>query len=252
VQAPDNVIALSAMGFVQHLRGHLTAADDNYRRAYNIDSSNADILHLYSLLLLGTGKVAEAEALRKKLQKMEPMVTVYIAFNIASAWVSGDSERAQKMLESTTLPIPPGHPFFVRLHALIYAARGKFREASQIVLKAAATYDPSIVQAASDLLLAAASGTDYQAPYLGFFSILHIYSKTPERALEYSQANRKAGFLPATESTLFWHRSKEFAALRSMEGFRALMRDTNFVDLWHSRGMPDLCRDGRGEDFCRL
>jgi hypothetical protein len=188
--------------------------------------------------------------MRKKLQELEPLVTVYSAFNIASAWVTGDAQRALKLMKSSMVPVPPEHPFFARQYGLIYASQGKFREASAAVLRARATYNPHMVEAASELLLAAGSGTKSIAPDLGFFSIFHVYSKTPERALEYFENNLKSGFWAATEPLQFWHPSKEFAALRRTPRFRTMVRETQLADLWQARGRPDLCQGTNAEDFC--
>jgi adenylate cyclase len=248
--APDNPIAIAAMGLSQNLRGNVIAAEECYRRAYGMAAANTDIIHLYSLLLLNAGYIGQAGAMRKKLQELEPLVPVYAAFNVTSAWVSGDAQRAQKLLESSMIPIPAEHPFSARQHGLIYASQGKFREASNAVLRAAKTYDTQMVRAASELLLAAGTGSAYSAPDLGFFSILNVYSGKPERALEYFETSLKAGFWQAAEPAQFWHPSKEFAALRRTARFRKMVQGTQLAGLWQTRGKPDLCKIANPEDFC--
>ena len=249
--APDSPLSIGAMGLSQNLRGNVIAAEELFRRSHDMAASNADVLHLYSLLLLGSGYVSKAAAMRKKLQELEPLVTVYVAFNIVSAWVSGDSAQALRLMKSSMTPLPAAHPYFARLSGLVLASQGKFREASEAVLRASTAYSPAMTKAAGELLLAAAAGTAHTAPDLGFFSIFHVYSKTPERALDYFENNLKSGFWAATEPLQFWHPSKEFAALRATPRFRNMVQGTTqLADLWRARGKPDLCQGAKAENFC--
>ena len=248
--APDNPISLVAMGLAQNFRGKLAGAEENFKRAYAPSPSNTDILHLYSLFLLNVGHVRQADAMRKKLQVLEPLVAVYVGFNMTSAWVSGDSQRALKVPGTSMMSVAPTHPFFARQLALIHASQGRFREASEAVLRAAATYDAGMVKAASELLLAAGSGKSHDAPDLGFFNMLHVYSKTPERALDYFLTNLRAGFWPASETPQFWHPSKAFVALRRTPQFRSMIGETGLLEFWRTKGKPDLCAGSRAEDFC--
>jgi len=248
--APDNPVALMAMGLSQNFRGKLVKAEECFKRAYDSSPSNTDILHLYSLFLLNIGRVRQADAMRKKLQVLEPLVGVFVGFNMTAAWTIGDSSRALKIPASSMMSVAPAHPFFARQFALIHASQGRFREASEAVLRAAGTYNPGMVRAASELLLSAASGKSHDAPDLGFFNMLHVYSRTPERALDYFLANLRAGLWTATETPQFWHASKEFAALRRMPKFRSMVQEAGLSDFWRSHGRPDFCTGPGAADLC--
>jgi tetratricopeptide (TPR) repeat protein len=248
--AANNPISLMAMGLSENFRGKLVPAEEHFKRAYDASPSSTDSLHLYSLFLLNVGRFRQADVMRKKLQVLEPLVRVYATFNMTSAWINGDTRRALRMPENSMISLSPAHPFLARQYALIHASQGRFGEASDAVLRAAKLYDPGMAKAASALLLAAGTGRPPDAPDLGFFNMLHVYSSTPERALDYFLTNLRAGFWAASEPPQFWHSSKEFAALRRTPRFRSMIRETGLLDFWRKNGRPDLCAGASAEDFC--
>ena len=237
--------AYATLASVQFFRGQLRSAEDLYKQALKFDPDNADVLHLYSLLLGSVGHLKDAVALRQRLQRVEPFVPVFNAFTADFLWLDRQDDAALAMLR----PLPAENPFIARQFSLLYATDRNYREAAVALLKASRTYDPKITEMASRLLLAAPAGSASRQslPPLGFFGLLYVFSRVPDRALDFFEASLKARFWDAADAPQFWHPS--FAALRKTERFKDLMRTAGLVDYWRERGWPDLCHPVGPDDF---
>ena len=76
---------------------------------------------------------------------------------------------------------------------------------------------------------------------------VYLYVGAQSRALEYSEADVKAGYIGTSITDILWFPAA--APLRKTERFKALMRDAGFVAYWRARGWPDLCHPVGAEDF---
>ena len=242
--APESSATLTSLGLVQNFRGKFVEAEDSYRKALQIDPNNTDALHLYSLMLLCLGKVSDAASLRGRLAKLEPLVVVYNAFTATSFWLQRSDSRAINLFKTALAPAAR-NPYVTRQLALIRGTQGDFREAAGAVLKTAG-YNPEMVQAAATLMAKERTAFDQAEVPLGFFSVLNVFTASPERALDYFEMNLRAGMWAATDAVQFWHPSPSFEKLRNSARFTDLMNISGASRYWRERGGPDgSCRSGR-------
>ena len=68
------------------------------------------------------------------------------------------------------------------------------------------------------------------APALRF---VYLYVGAASRALEYSEAAAKTGYVSTTDSDVLWYPAA--APLRKTERFKALMRNAGYVEYWRAR-----------------
>jgi TolB-like protein len=246
--SPASATANTFQGLVQNFRCKFAQAEDSYKKALQLEPNNTDALHLYSLMLLCVGRVKEATRLRARLHELDPFVLVYNAFNVNAFWLNNDNQTALQFL-GTVMTQAASNPFIARQTAVIYAGQGKHSEAADAIRKASRSYNPGMVDAAAKFLAGDWSAPP-NAPSLGFFDLLYVFSNSPDRALAFFETNLNAGMWSATEAAQFWHPSGKFTALRNTQRFKRLMHDAGVVKYWRERGWPDdLCHAAGANNF---
>src|SRR5690349_20365357 len=75
--SPASVDATLKLAVVQHQRGELTLAETLYDQVLQIDSANADALHLKGLLTLTRGSAAEALVLIERACALVPRSALF-------------------------------------------------------------------------------------------------------------------------------------------------------------------------------
>ena len=68
------------------VRQQLVLAEELYSKALALDPNNPDVLHRYSSLLAGLGRLKEALAMRQLLQQLEPFVPIFKAVTASILW----------------------------------------------------------------------------------------------------------------------------------------------------------------------
>lgn len=129
-----------------------------------------------------------------------------------------------------------------------YAAKGRFADAADTLLRITSEIDRRSVEDAARLLRSAPGKTDApeKLPALvAELDFVYAYIGAPERMLEFPEKATKEG-IAITVSTL-WRPTA--APLRKTERFKALIRNAGLVDYWRARGWPDLCRPVDADDF---
>ncbi|HUE62984.1 MAG TPA: TIR domain-containing protein [Rhizomicrobium sp.] len=235
--------AWTALASVLSQRGNLIQAEDSYKRALLLDPKNVLTLHFYAHDLSGVGRLKEALEIRQKLVILDPLDSRMKA-NLAHVLaMNGQFDSAIAMTKKTpTAFVGP---------ASVYAAAGRFKEAADALLKVPPRYYPTgTVETAMRLLRVAptrvASPQDIPA-FPADLNFIYLYVGAASRALEYSEAEVKNGYVSTNVTDDFWYPAA--APLRNTERFKTLMRKVGFVKYWRARGWPDLCHPVGADDF---
>jgi TolB-like protein len=221
---PKSAEAFVALGYSNLVQKRMTAAEDAFKRALELNPDQADGLHGYSQFLAAMGRIKESLAMREHLQAVEPFIINYTADTAEIYWLDGATEKALAMLE----PFRPGRTLEL---ALVEASAGRYREAAAIVLDSAPT------KAAAPAAL----------PRLGNMSFAYMHVGAPERVLEFYEDEIAGRYFQPISTTWFWHPT--YAAVRRTERFKNVARGLGLVDYWRERGWPAQCHPRGAEDF---
>lgn len=238
----NNSEAWTALGLVQSQRRNFIEAEDSYKRALQLDPRNVSALHDYAHNLAGTGRLREALEIRRQtviLDSLDTRLKEGLARVLADNGQYDSAIAMMKNLPDASLGL-----------AQIYAAAGRFKEAADALLTVAPGYYPAgTVEIAARLLRAVPAQVTSPQDLPAFprpLTFVYLYVGAASRALEYSEAEVKTGYLNyATD--VFWYPAA--ASLRKTERFKALMHNAGFVDYWRARGWPDLCHPVGADDF---
>jgi TolB-like protein/Tfp pilus assembly protein PilF len=235
--------AWSALATLAAQRRNFVQAEDFFKRALQLEPENTDALYEYGHALWVTGRLKAALEIRRKYDFLEPLGSGGKANLGLLLAQNGKYDLAIAMLKSL--------PHAWAQLAQVYAAAGRFKEAADTVLEIPpGRYSAGIAESAARLLRAlpaqATSPQDLPAfpPNLNF---VYLYAGPGSRALEYSEAEVKTGYLSANVAEVFWYPAA--APLRKTERFKTLMRNAGIVDYWRARGWPDLCRPVGADNF---
>ena len=236
--------AYAVLGLTRELRGHLTAAEDLYRKALVLDPTSPDVLHFYSRLLAEVGRLTESLAMRQQLQVLDPFVPVYNQVTSWLYWVNGQADRA--------LAIDASLPAFYRGYSSprLLASVGRYEEAAAFIrANAPGMFEPGVVEAAADLLRSAPAqaASPEHLPRLGWFNFVYLHVGAPGRTLEFYEGGVDVGYSVSISNFLLWHSS--YAAVRKTERYKEFMRERGVVKYWRERGWPELCRPVGTDDF---
>jgi len=234
----------SELAGTQTRRGKWAEAEDLYKQALALDSSDSELLHTYSQTLLAVGRLKEALRVRERLRALEPLVPIYNQITARTMQANGLIDASIPILERNVTNGPQRN---INL-AEAYAAKGRFPDAADTLLHITSQIDRRSVEDAARLLRSAPSTTVSPAKLptldaeLGF---VYAYIGAPERMLDYPEKAVKGGNFRPIE--MVWR--PVAVALRKTERFKAFMRKAGLVDYWRARGWPDLCRPMGADDF---
>ena len=76
---PKSAEAFVALGYSNLVQKRMTAAEDAFKRALELNPDQADGLHGYSQFLAAMGRIKESLAMREHLQAVEPFIVNYTA-----------------------------------------------------------------------------------------------------------------------------------------------------------------------------
>ena len=234
----------SELAAAQTRRGKWAEAEDLYKQALALDPNNSVLLHVYGQTLVAAGHIKEGLRVRERLRTLDPLVPAYNQATARLMVANGQIDASIAILE-------PDLSSGVRRNVFLaeaYAAKGRFADAADTLLRITTEIDRRSVEDAARLLRSAPSKSDAPEKLpalvaeLGF---VYAYIGAPERVLEHPEKAAKQGIL-ITVSTV-WHPAA--APIRKTERFKALIRNAGLVDYWRARGWPDLCRPIGADDF---
>jgi TolB-like protein/Flp pilus assembly protein TadD len=235
--------AWSALATVAAERGNFVQAEDSYKRALQLNPEDTDALYEYGHALWESGRLKLALEIRRKLDFLDPLdpgPKTTLGLLLAQ---NGQYAAAIAMLKN----LPNA---WVQL-AQVYAAMGRFQDAADSMLKITpGRYPAGLAESVARLLraLPAQAGSPQDLPALPpSLNFVYLYVGPASRALEYSEAEVKTGYISAPVVEALWYPAA--APLRKTERFKALMRNVGFVAWWRARGWPDLCHPLGADDF---
>ncbi|HYK79416.1 MAG TPA: hypothetical protein VEU95_07295, partial [Micropepsaceae bacterium] len=229
-------------------------AEENYSKALALDPNNPDVLHSYSLMLAGVGRVKEALAMRQQLQTQEPFVPVFNGQTACLQWLNGQNDAAIATIK--TLPPGAARSDIGRADlARMYVAAGRYSEAADLLLETSSgDYSLETMKEAARILRAApatAASSENLPRFGGPLNYIYLHTGIPDRALEFYEGSVEAGYLVSAATDALWHSS--YVAVRKTERFKAFVRKAGLVDYWRARGWPEFCHPTSADDFvCEL
>jgi tetratricopeptide (TPR) repeat protein len=241
---PSYAGGYTELAAAQTRRGKWAEAEDLYKQALALDPNNSVLLHVYSNTLFALGRLKEALRVREQLRALDPLVPAYNQATARIMVANGQIDAGIAILE-------PDLSTGVRRNVFLaeaYAAKGRFADAADTLLRITTESDRRSVEDAARLLRSAPSKSDApeKLPSLvAEMGFVYAYIGAPERVLEHPEKGAKQGIL-ITVSTVWYPAA---APIRKTERFKALIRDAGLVDYWRARGWPDLCRPIGADDF---
>jgi TolB-like protein/DNA-binding SARP family transcriptional activator len=241
---PSYAGGYTELAAAQTRRGKWAEAEDLYKQALALDPNDSVLLHVYSQTLFVLGRLKEALRLRERLHELDPLVPVYNQTTARLMVANGQIDAGIAILE-------PDLSTGLRRNVYLgeaYAAKGRFADAADTLLRITSEIDRRFVEDAARLLRSAPHKTDAPEKLpalvadLGF---VYAYVGAPERVLEYPEKAAKQGILITVSAV--WRPAA--APIRKTERFKALVRNAGLVDYWRARGWPDHCRPMGADDF---
>lgn len=215
--------------------------EDFYRQALELDASNPEALHFYSVQTALLGRLKDALAMREKLRAIEPLVPIFTGNTALLLWVDGQNEAAIALAKT----IPENQTNRVNVLAGAYAAMGRYGEAVDVLRdvsdKATTAYAAARFGAAARILSKAPGPLDSEdMPNLGGLSFIYLYVGATERAaLTLSRLG--------PSRAIYLHSA--YGPVRKTAAFKAWAREMGLVDYWRARGWPEMCRPVGADDF---
>jgi TolB-like protein/DNA-binding SARP family transcriptional activator len=220
-----------------------------FEQALARDPDDPEVMNGYANILWYLGYLKEALAVRERQHVIEPLIPVYNTLR-------GEVLAANGMLDKVVREWLAQRPNMNgrRRVAPAYARLGRFNDAIDVLLQG--DPQPGFVQtaatqaqtdAAVQVLRAAANKTAPPARLPDFEADLwwvYAYTPTPERMLDFIE---KAAKREKMDLRYVWWPLP--SSLRKTERFKTLVRNAGLVDIWRTRGWPDLCRSLGADDF---
>jgi TolB-like protein/Tfp pilus assembly protein PilF len=227
--------------------GNFASYEDLYRKALALDPDEPEVLNLLASLLTSTGRIKEALSIRERLRTVEPFIPQYNNHIANLMLIEGQNQAAIAILEA----LPAASRFNVTL-AHAYAAEGRYGEAADTLL-AAKPWNPIVGPQEDAARLLRSAPTKVKAPealpaFRNELSYLYGYIGALGRGLDDPERLVAEGkHLALPQARHLW--SPEYAPIRKTERFKALVRNTGYVDYWRARGWADFCRPLDADDF---
>jgi len=235
---PGNAEGYAALGLAQPFV-KLQIREDLLRQAFELEPSNPDVLHDYSVALADVGRVKQAVALRQKLLSIEPLVPVFNSNTALIFWLDGQNDAALAVLKD----VPNTRSTRSTELGEIYASMGRYADAADAILSAPSESIPAVrADVLAQLLRKAPAKIPTQdLPILNYReSFVYIHLGAPERA---------ALWVDVPVGLRFFWLHPSYAAVRKTERFKDAARKYGLVEYWRARGWPDICRPVGADDF---
>jgi Flp pilus assembly protein TadD len=125
---PRFLSAYNTLGVIYRRHGNLREADQVLSHVLEVEPGNTEVMSNLILVLTDEGRVAEAEALQRKLEKLQPYPPFYF-FNLGQiAMRERDYAKAKEMFAKEVARDAYYHEFHFWLAAAL-AGLGEFKEA---------------------------------------------------------------------------------------------------------------------------
>jgi TolB-like protein len=239
---PNTAEAYCALGGTRVARDDHIAAMELRQRGLAIDPDYPDCLNTPELLHLGF--VKQALAVRDHLLALEPLVPVYRNVTARVLFADGQYDAAIAMLNSLPGRGTAGNP----LIAQIYAARGRYREAADLIAEFNNFPDPVVAKlwatAARLLRNAPAVAPPDDRPELGLLDWVYVYTGAPER---FMNTYDRVGYNIGVAGGIQW--APAYHSIRQTERFKKWIRDSGIYAYWRAKGWPPQCHPTTGDDF---
>jgi len=206
------------------------------------------------------GDLDESERLQAKAKELDPLSRIILSNYVDALLNSGKYDEAEREL-AAALTLFPDFPLFYNTLGQVEYVKGnwsKMREASAKYLQMQGL-DPEIFLGWVDLA-EANQKTGRLAPVppklLENIKALDFYRSAPDivylsghRDLAFEELRNLLALTGPRYLAFYGMWLPSYAPLRKDPAFKALMRETGFVDLWKQYGWPDKCRPLANDDF---
>jgi len=233
---PGNAEGYAALGMAQPL-AKLQTREELLKQALELEPSNPDVMHDYSIALAEVGRVKEAVALRQELLLIEPLVPIFNSNTARILRLGGQNEAALPVAQA----LPPTGYNRRTDSASIYAAMGRFGDAADAILSGVSAPSESTLAASRLLRNAPLKVPPQELPVLlARESFVYLYVGAPERA---------ALWVDSPVGTRYGWTHPSYGPVRKTAAFKDAARKYGLVEYWRARGWPDLCRPVGADDF---
>jgi len=190
---------------------------------------------------------------RERQHVLEPLIPIYNFLRAETLAANGQVEQALSDWLAVAPKNSAGHPLGLRVILPALVQLGRYDDAIARLSNDTGERGPVLgpldreqAEAAANVLRAVAnkSPPPTRLPdFDGEVSFIYAYA-APERILDQVANDIKSGHAPLRY--VWWPTP---SSLRKTERFKTLMREAGFVDIWRTRGWPDLCRPVGTDDF---
>ena len=223
-------------------RHDLIAAMELWQRAIALDPDEPDCLEAYGLQLVRIGFPDKGLEVMDHLVAVEPLSPDFRGTHAAAQFYAGQNETVLKFFSQRR----PGN-----LLAMTYAALGQLQRAADTLAAARPPNEnPAITKAKSEatrLLHAAPAPAPRDAPELGFFDWVYVFTGAPERFMGTFEDHLRAGTLGSAYNGPQW--APAFASALKTDRFKAWTRASGILAYWRAKGWPARCHATTGDDF---
>ncbi len=251
----NSAIAMSAMGMLNYNKGNWAESITLLEQAAGL-TKDSNPVYFYGLVLQSTGYLAEARKMLEKAERMDPVYAQLQSYLGGNAMLREDHQTARihfmRTIEGNNsngafnmvwLELRLGNQqaavrYLKDLITLIRAGNTEIGSEQALMTIINALEDPSLV----DEGIEAAIGNDeiLWASYLGADTEIMD-------ALNGMLAEKRMIRIAILLGGSLW--ASEFHDLRQTPEYRQFLTDTGLVDVWKSRGWPDLCHPTGEDDF---
>jgi TolB-like protein/tetratricopeptide (TPR) repeat protein len=232
----------NALAYTARSRGKPIEAEELINKSLQLDPFNSYTLFTAGMIYSSAGRVQEGLAFYEKGHAVDPFYP-NLAFETAQdRWVTQQYDAAIALAKT----LRPNNR--APMLSLIYTSLGRFRDAADALMEAAASDSNSNPAKLAPLLrmLPQKNVVAAEIPFPGFVGPLAIYLGVPERALTDYERVVEIGHVLGNKAFV-WH--PVYAPLRKTERFKTLMRKAGLVDYWRAKGWPAQCHPTTGDDF---
>jgi TolB-like protein/DNA-binding winged helix-turn-helix (wHTH) protein len=249
---PRQSEAYVALALIDADRLKWAAAEDDFRKALNLNPNDADAIHLYGLTLTDMGRVRDALKSRDKLRGLEPFVPIYNIMTAAMLQMNGEDKAAMALLSAT----PPGGPTSYWRSVYLargYAASSRYAEAADALL----AMSPEVkrvsrksVESAAALLreLSLGHALPSKLPALeGELCFVYAHTAEPGRVLDTAERDISLNFGDLAPLDSPW--LPLYSSVRKTERFRTFVQHAGLVTYWRQRKWADRCHPHGKDGF---
>jgi TolB-like protein len=246
---PELASAQHALGNVLRARRQWQAAEDAYRKAYELDDSSIDIIEDYRQFFLLVGRLGEAIKLARRGFDLEPG-SALAAMTVCDVLIAQNQLEEAKRYCNIALEIQPGFTWPLGQSAEIALIEGDLQAAYRLMSVCTTCrqldgdYQLDIVKSLIDGEKTVVSDDRL---FLGFQTTIWYTVGGEELMLDgFAHGIQQ---LPGTDHRLFYVNPPFMVSIRQTRRYKDLIIEVGLPDYWRQRGWSEFCRPLGDDDF---